>query len=66
MTKAATRRACVLGIDIGSGSWACAQIDLDDADRILNVEGRCLPYQPAPTLPTDCVVAIVDVPIGLP
>jgi predicted RNase H-like nuclease len=65
MSEAGSRRACVMGIDIGDGSWACARIDLDAVGSILAVEGCRLPYQPAPTLPGDCLAAIVDVPIGL-
>jgi predicted RNase H-like nuclease len=65
MSEKTSRWACVLGIDIGEGGWACARLDLDDVGRILGVEGLRLPYTPVPTLPNDCLVAIVDVPIGL-
>jgi predicted RNase H-like nuclease len=53
------------GLDIGKGQWACVKLALDADDPITRIEGEALPYEPAPTISDDCVVAIADVPIGL-
>jgi predicted RNase H-like nuclease len=55
----------VWGLDIGKGQWACVKLFLDVEAKITEICGEVMPYQPAPALPDDCVVAIADVPIGL-
>lgn len=61
-------RRTVWGLDIGNGQWCGVKIGLNEKGghvRIDAITPDHFPYGGVPNFPDDCVVAILDIPIGL-
>lgn len=53
------------GLDIGRGAWTRVGASLDSKGRLCELDADCIPFDPPPVLPSECAVAVLDIPIGL-